>query len=46
MKKQGVAKPQRSPKPPANPAYPTKQQLALRLLERFPRPTSHLARPL
>ena len=35
LKKQGVAKSQRPPKPPANPAYPTKQQLALRLLERF-----------
>src|SRR5246500_3197776 len=35
LKKQGVPKSQRPPKPPANPAYPTKQQLALRLLERF-----------
>src|SRR5262249_32118415 len=35
LKKQGVAKPQRPSKPPANPAYPTKQHLALRLLERF-----------
>jgi hypothetical protein len=35
LKKQGVPKPQRSPKPPPNPLYPTKQQLALRLLERF-----------
>jgi DDE superfamily endonuclease len=35
LKKQGVAKQQRPPKPPANPAYPTKQHLALRLLERF-----------
>ena len=35
LKKQGVATQQRPPKPPANPAYPTKQQLALRLLERF-----------
>ena len=35
LKKQGVARQQRPPKPPANPAYPTKQQLALRLLERF-----------
>jgi hypothetical protein len=33
LKKQGVAAPQRPPKPPTNPAYPTKQQLALRLLE-------------
>src|SRR6059036_3958637 len=32
LKKQGVAKQQRPPQPPANPAYPTKQQLALRLL--------------
>src|SRR5438094_5350720 len=31
LKKQGVAKPQRPTKPPANPTYPTKQQLALRL---------------
>ena len=29
LKKQGVARQQRPPKPPANPAYPTKQQLAL-----------------
>jgi DDE superfamily endonuclease len=35
LKKQGVAKQQRPPKPPATPAYPTKQHLALRLLERF-----------
>src|SRR5215831_15852117 len=35
LKKQGVAQPQRPPKPPANPVYPTKQHLALRLLERF-----------
>ena len=35
LKKQGVATQQRPPKPPANPAYPTKQHLALRLLERF-----------
>jgi DDE superfamily endonuclease len=35
LKKQGVSTQQRPPKPPANPAYPTKQQLALRLLERF-----------
>jgi hypothetical protein len=33
LKKQGVPKPQRPPKPPPNPLYPTKQQLALRLLE-------------
>jgi hypothetical protein len=31
LKKQGVAKQQRPPKPPANPAYPTKQHLALQL---------------
>jgi hypothetical protein len=31
LKKQGVAKAQRPPKPPANPAYPTTQHLALRL---------------
>lgn len=35
LKKQGVPKPLRPPKPPVNPAYPTKQQLALRLVERF-----------
>ena len=34
-KQPGVAKQQRPPKPPANPAYPTKHQLALQLLERF-----------
>ena len=31
LKKQGIAKPQRPPKQSADPAYPTKQQLALRL---------------
>ena len=31
LKQQGVATQQRPPKPPVNPAYPTKQQLALRL---------------
>src|SRR5438094_6245361 len=31
LKKQGVAERQRPPKPPANRAYPAKQQLALRL---------------
>ena len=31
-KKQGVPKPQRPPKPPFKPLYPTKQHLALRLL--------------
>src|SRR5262247_2194585 len=35
LKKRGVPKPQRPPKPPPNPRYPTKQQLALRLLEQF-----------
>src|SRR5262245_49779202 len=35
LKKQSVPKPQRPPKPPSNPLYPTKQQLALRLLEQF-----------
>src|SRR5438445_12406096 len=33
LKKPGVPKPQRPPQPPSNPRYPTKQQLALRLLE-------------
>src|SRR5437660_11774726 len=35
LKKQGVPKQQRPPKPAPHPLYPTKQQLALRLLERF-----------
>jgi hypothetical protein len=35
LKKQDVPKAQRPPKPPPNPLYPTKQQLALRLLEQF-----------
>lgn len=35
LKKLGVPKPQRPPKPAPNPNYPTKQQLALRLLEAF-----------
>jgi DDE superfamily endonuclease len=35
LKKQGVPKPLRPPKPAPHPLYPTKQQLALRLLERF-----------
>jgi hypothetical protein len=35
LKKQGVPKAQRPPKPAPHPRYPTKQQLALRLLERF-----------
>ena len=33
LKKQGIPPRQRPPKPLLNPAYPTKQQLALRLLE-------------
>jgi hypothetical protein len=33
LKKQGVPKPQRPPKPPANPQYPPKQELALHLLQ-------------
>jgi DDE superfamily endonuclease len=35
LKKQGVPKQQRPPKPAPNPQYPTKQHLALRLLEMF-----------
>src|SRR6266403_265530 len=35
LKKQGVPAKQRPPKPAPNPQYPTKQQLALRLLEEF-----------
>jgi hypothetical protein len=35
LKKQGVPKKQRPPQPAPNPQYPTKQQLALRLLEAF-----------
>lgn len=35
LKKQGVAKKQRPPKPPPNPHYPSKQDLALRLLKQF-----------
>ncbi len=35
LKKQRVPKKQRPPKPAPNPQYPTKQQLALRLLEAF-----------
>jgi hypothetical protein len=31
LKKQGVAKRQRPPKPPRHPAYPTKLELGLRL---------------
>ena len=37
LKKRGVPKGARPPKPPENPDYPTKQQLALRLLEQFAR---------
>jgi hypothetical protein len=35
LKKHGVPKKQRRSKPPANPHYPTKQDLALRLLHQF-----------
>ena len=35
LKKQGIPKKQRPPKPPLNPNYPTKQELALRLLHQF-----------
>ena len=35
LKKQGVAKRQRPPKPPRHPAYPTKLELGLRLLAQF-----------
>jgi hypothetical protein len=35
LKKQGVPKNQRPPKPAPNPQYPSKEQLALRLLEAF-----------
>ena len=35
LKKRGVPKPQRPPKPAPNPRYPTKQPLALHLLEAF-----------
>ena len=35
LKKQGIPKQQRPPKPPVNPNYPTKQALALRLLRQF-----------
>jgi hypothetical protein len=35
LRKQGVAKRQRPPKPPRNPAYPTKLELGLRLLGQF-----------
>jgi hypothetical protein len=35
LKKQGIPQKQRPPKPAPNPHYPTKEQLALRLLEAF-----------
>ena len=35
LKKQGVAKKQRPPRPAPNPHYPSKEQLALRLIETF-----------
>ena len=37
LRKQGVLKSKRPKKPPYNPDYPTKQQIALRLLEEFSR---------
>lgn len=37
LKKQGLPKSKRPPKPAPNPDYPSKHQLALRLLERFAR---------
>src|SRR6266704_6075278 len=42
LKKQGVAKNQRPPKPASNPAYPSKEQRALRLLEAFKAQHPHL----
>jgi hypothetical protein len=42
LKKQGVPKKQRSPKPVSNPQYPPKEQLALRLLEAFKADHSHI----
>jgi DDE superfamily endonuclease len=33
LKQQGIPRKRRPPKPPSNPQYPTKQELALRLLE-------------
>jgi hypothetical protein len=42
LKKQGVAKNQRPPKPASNPAYPSKEQLALRLLEVFKAQHPHI----
>src|SRR5712664_4181690 len=42
LKKQGVPKQQRPPKPVPNPHYPPKEQLALRLLETFKAQHPHL----
>jgi hypothetical protein len=44
LKQQGVPKAQRPPKPPANPQYPSKQDLALRLLQQCKEhhPTLHV----
>jgi hypothetical protein len=41
LKKQGMAKKQRPAKPPLNPNYPTKHELALRLLHQFQVEHSH-----
>jgi hypothetical protein len=42
LKKQGVPKKQRPPKPVSNPQYPPNEQLALRLLEAFKAHHSHI----
>jgi hypothetical protein len=42
LKKPGVPKKQRPPKPVSNPQYPPKEQLALRLLEAFKAHHSHI----
>ena len=42
LKKQGIPKKQRPPKPAPNPHYPTKEQLALRLLEAFKAQHPHI----
>jgi hypothetical protein len=42
LKKQGVPKKQRPPKPVSNPPYPPTEQLALRLLEAFKADHSHI----
>jgi len=42
LKKQGVPKNQRPPKPAPNPQYPPKEQLALRLLEAFKAQQAHI----